>query len=216
MSLLKWSRVSVAICGLLVGVGLAQAKDGDPGRIRGQITTVKDNMVEIQTKSGETKRIQFNDQVTVLKLSPASFAEVDFGVYVGAVSEKIGDDVYSPIYRDSLSWLHRGFELRIIDDNLRGIAFGVQKWDATEESIMTHGWVDDLEIRVLSIKYGPTEAEETDVEFARDLKILRMGLGDRSLIKPNANIFSGVKPGANGDYIAEFLMVGVDGVVPGL
>lgn len=216
MGLLQWSQVSVAVCGLLLGGGLAQATGSDPGRIRGQITAVKDNLVEIQTKSGETKRVQLNDQVTVLKLSPASFAEVDFGVYVGAVSEKIGDDVYSPIYRDSLSWLHRGFELRIIDENLRGIAVGVQKWDISEESIMTHGWVDDLEVRVLSIKYGPTEAEETDVDFARELKIHRMGLGDRSLVKPNANVFAGAKPGANGDYVAEFLMVGVDGVVPGL
>ena len=51
-----------------------------------------------------------------------------------------------------MSWLHLGYELRIFDEQLRGLALGHTKWDLTAESVMTHGWVDDLEVRVLSIK----------------------------------------------------------------
>lgn len=212
-----WSsaRVSVIVGLILVGLSPARAAGNDPDHFRGQVIAITGSAIDIRTKSGATQRIQLVDQVTFLKLAPASFADVDFGTYVGAVSEKIGDEIYSPIYRDSLSWLHRGLELRIIEENLRGIAVGHRKWDLTPDSVMTHGWVDDLEIRVLSIKYGPTEAEETDVEIARDLRILRMGLGDRGLVRQDAHIFAGARKGAGG-YVAEFVMVGVDGVVPGL
>jgi hypothetical protein len=140
---------------------------------------------------------------------------VEFGAYVGSVSEKM-DDRYSPIYRDSLSWLHKGLELRIIDEKLRGIALGHMKWDLTPSSVMTHGWVDDLEIRVISIKYGPTEEEETDVEVGRDIRILKMTVGDRRLLKPGAHIFAGANRGADGNHVALFVMVGAEGVIPGL
>src|SRR2546426_6267265 len=52
----------------------------------------------------------------------------------------------------------------------RSIAVGHSKWDLTPNAVITHGWIDDLEDRVLSIKYGPTDQEETDVEISRDTR----------------------------------------------
>jgi len=178
-------------------------------RIRGQITTVQGAAIVLKARNGAKVRLALPDGVTVLRLSKASFTDVDFGVYVGAISKRL--DAYSPIVRDSLSWLHQGFELRIFDEQLRGLALGHAKWDLTPESVMTHGWVDDLEIRVLSIKYGPTEEEETDVDIPRDVPILKVSLGDKSLIKPGARVFAGAQNG-----VAVFVMVGDDGVVPPL
>ena len=112
-----------------------------------------------------------------------------------AVSEKLGDHIYSPIVRDSLSWLHKGVRAahhrRIVAWHRRGpYEMGP---DAT--SVMTHGWVDDQEGRVISIKYGPTEEEETDVEVSRDTPVFRMSRGDISLIKPGARVFAGAQKG---------------------
>lgn len=205
-------------CGVIVSVivvalvapALAQK---EPDRIRGQIAGVEASWVVVKTGDGKTVRLGLSDNVTIFRLTKASYAEVDFGTYVGAVSEKLGDNIYSPIVRDSLSWLHKGFELRIIDEQLRGIAVGHTKWDLTPTSVMTHGWVDDQEGRVISIKYGPTEEEETDVEVSRDTPVLRMSRGDRSLIKPGAHVFAGAQKGANG-YAAVFIFVGQDGIVP--
>jgi hypothetical protein len=155
-----------------------------------------------------------NGATSIFSLSKASFTEVQFGTYVGAVAMR--DDRYSPIVRDSLSWLHNGFELRIIDDSLRGIALGHQKWDQPPGAIMAHGWVDDMEVRVLSIKYGPTEEEETDVEVPRDAPVHRMSLGDKNLLKPGVHIFAGAQKNGDGKYTANFIMVGKDGVAPKL
>lgn len=191
---------------------VTQTASEEPDRIRGQIATVKASSVVVKTRDGTTFRLEIPDNLTILKLSKASFTDVDFGVYVGSISKQL--DAYSPIVRDSLSWLHLGFELRIFDEKLRGLALGHTKWDLTSESVMTHGWVDDLEIRVLSIKYGPTEEEETDVDIPRNVPILSLSLGDQSLIKQGAHIFAGAKKGGDGSYGAVFIIVGEAGIVP--
>lgn len=196
----------------------ACAQDAEPDHIRGQLSKVEAASVVVKTADGKAVRLELSNNLTMISLSKASFADVDFGTYVGSVAVRL--DVNSPIVRaiprDSLSWLHEGFELRIIDEQLRGIALGHTKWDLTPESIIAHGWVDDLEGRVLSIKYGPTEDEETDVDISREVPILRMSLADKSLLKPGAHVFAGAQKGADGKYVAVFIFVGKDGIVPPL
>ena len=185
----------------------------EPDHIRGEITEMSDSEMVVKTKDGKTLNLTYDDTLTVIKLEKGSFTKVDFGVYVGSVSKKL--DEYSPIVRDSLSWLHRGYEFRLIDEALRGVAAGHKKWDLTPESVIAHGWVDDIEGRVLSIKYGPTEQEETDVEVGRDIPILKMMLGDKSMVKAGIPIFAGAqKNGA--DYQAVFVFVGDGDIVPPL
>lgn len=203
------------VAGLMVVSGtVAAADDVEPDRIRGQLVKVDGKSITVQTRDGKTVPLVYTDDLTIFSLTKASYADVDFGVYVGSVSYKLGDDIYSPIIRDSLSWLHKGYELRIIDESLRGIAVGHRAWDLTKESVMTHGWVDDREERVISIKYGPTEQEETDVEVPRDIPILRMAPGDKSLIKQGAHVFVGAQKEDGGRYVAVFIFVGKDGIVP--
>jgi hypothetical protein len=193
----------------------ARADSPEPERIRGVIAKADGASITLKTREGKSVRLGFPGAATVFTLSKGSFADVDFGTYVGAVSERLGD-TYSPIYRDSLSWLHKGFELRIIDEPLRGIAVGHTKWDLTPNTVMTHGWVDDLEDRVLSIKYGPTDQEETDVEISRDVPVLKMSRGERTEIKPGANVLVGASKGPDGHYTTLFIFVGKDGIVPPL
>ncbi|MDH5536373.1 MAG: hypothetical protein OEZ08_12510 [Betaproteobacteria bacterium] len=192
-----------------------QSQD-QPDRIRGEIVKTEAASIFVKTGDGKLVRLRLNDELSVFNLTKASYADAYFGTYVGAVSVRLGDNIYSPIIRDSLSWLHRGFELRIIDQELRGIALGHQNWDLTPDSVMTHGWVDDQEGRVISIKYGPTEEEETDVDIPRDVPVMRMSLGDRKLIRPGARIFAGARKESSGDYRAVFILIGSDGVVPRL
>lgn len=213
-----WHQLAIAAAIILAPGSGACAQDAEPDHIRGQLSKVETSSVMVRTGDGKTVRLAISNNITVISLSKASFADVDFGTYVGSVAVRL--DVNSPIVRaiprDSLSWLHEGFELRIIDEQLRGIALGHKKWDLTPESIIAHGWVDDLEGRVLSIKYGPTEDEETDVDIARDVPILRMSLADKSLLKPGAQVFAGAQKGADGKYVAVFIVIGKDGIVPPL
>lgn len=192
------------------------AQQAEPDKIRGQITKFDGSSLVLKIAKGVNVRIEIPESAAIFSLTQARFADVNFGVYVGAVSEKLGDNIYSPIVRDSLSWLHKSFEFRVIDEKLRGIAVGHTKWDLTPSSVMTHGWIDDMEGRVVSIKYGPTEEEETDVEISRDTPVVKMSPGDRSVLKPGATVFVGAQKNAEGSYSAVFIFVGRDGVVPGL
>lgn len=202
---------------VLPGIAMP-AQETEPDHIRGQITQVDASSIVVKTREGKSVRLGLADDLTIISLAKGSFTEVDFGTYVGSVAVKL--DINSPIVRaiprDSLSMLHLAFELRIIDEALRGIALGYKNWDLPPGSTMSHGWVDDMEVRVLSIKYGPTEEEETDVEIPRDVPVLRMSLGDRSLIKPGTQVIAGANKGADGKYVAGFIFVGKDGIVPTL
>ncbi|MGI9434624.1 MAG: hypothetical protein ACR2Q4_07330 [Geminicoccaceae bacterium] len=211
------------VIALLAGIAfgsVAQAQvfsepdPNEPDHIRGTIITFDGSSMGIDTDDGQNLQIAAPDTMTVIKLSKGSFTKVDFGTYVGSVSVKL--DKYSPIVRDSLSFLHDGFELRIIDEALRGIAAGHRHWDLTPESVIAHGWVDDMEGRVISVKYGPTEEEETDVEVSRDVPVLKMALGDKNLVKEGEKVFIGAQNDDGGTYSAVFIFVGEDGVVPPL
>jgi hypothetical protein len=184
----------------------------EPQHFRGQVTKVENPSFLLKTRDGKTMRIAVSDATTTISLSKGSFSNVDLGTYVGAVAVKL--DEYSPIVRDSAVWLHKGYELRIIDEELRGIALGHKKWDLTPDSIISQGWVDDIEVRVLSIKWGPTDYDETDVEVPRDVPVLRMSLGDKSLINAGAHVMVGANRGPDGKYEAAFVFVGKDGIVP--
>jgi hypothetical protein len=186
----------------------------EPDHIRGQVTKFTDALIEVKTKDGKTVTLVTDQNLTVISLDKGSFTKVDFGTYVGSVAVKLNE--YSPIVRDSLSWLHRGFELRVVDEKLRGIAVGHKKWSLTKDSVIAHGWVDDIEGRVLSVKYGPTEQEETDVEVGRGIPVLKMGLGDKSMIKLGKQIFAGAEKDKDGKYQAQFVFVGKKGIIPPL
>jgi len=205
-----------AIAALLVSAlgAPARGEEPEPDRIRGVITEVGNPSIVVKTRDGKDVRIEVPDNVSIFALSKGRFTDVDLGTYVGAVAVKM--DEYSPIVRDSAVWLHKGFELRIIDDELRGIALGHKKWDLTPDSIISHGWVDDIEVRVISIKWGPTDYDETDVEVPRNAPVHRMSLGSKSLIKPGAHVFAGANKAADGRYVGVFLIIGKDGVVPAL
>lgn len=190
------------------------AKGAEPEHFRGQVTRVEPGAIIVRTRDGKTLRMALSDATTTINLSKGSFSNVDFGTYVGAVAVKL--DEYSPIVRDSAVWLHKGYELRIIDEQLRGIALGHKKWDLTPDSIISQGWVDDIEVRVLSIKWGPTDYDETDVEVPRDVPVLRMSLGDKSQINAGAHVMVGAAKGADGNYAAAYVFVGKDGIVPPL
>ena len=73
-----------------------------------------------------------------------------------------------------------------------------------------------MEGRVLSIKYGPTEEEETDVEVPRDVPVLKMSVAKRDLLKTGMHILAGTHKGEDGKEIADFLLIGMDGIVPPL
>jgi hypothetical protein len=211
-------RVALAAATLVFASLPAIADNPEPEHVRGQITGIDATALTIKAIDGRSVRVQFPEAAPVFTLSKSAFSSVDFGLYVGSVAVRL--DMTSPIVRatprETISWLYLGKELRIIDEKLRGIAVGFKKWDFPQGSSMTHGWVDDLENRVVSIKYGPTQDEESDVLVGPDVPVTRMAVGLRGDVKTGAHVFVGAHKAADGKLAVAFVFVGKDGLVPSL
>ena len=209
--------ILAAAAALLLGSAIA-AETPEADHVRGQISAVEPGGITVKTADGRSMRLALPEQLAVFTLSKASFSSVDFGLYVGSVAVRL--EMTSPIVRatprETISWLFEGRELRIIDEKLRGIAVGFKPWDFPKGSSMTHGWVDDMDSRVVSIKYGPTQDEESDVLVGKDVPVTRMALGERGDIKAGAHALVGATKGADGKLGAVFVFVGKDGLVPSL
>ena len=114
-------NLGTALAIVLAAGSIAQAQD-EPDHIRGRIASMGDGSIVVDTREGKSVKLMIPEEITVIALDKGRWQTIDFGVYVGSVAIKL--DEYSPIVRDSMSWLHKGFELRIIDEQLRGIALG--------------------------------------------------------------------------------------------
>ncbi len=217
-----WFAAVVTFAALIaLVIGSHAHAEGEPpqNHVRGRIESVDSSAMAIKTPDGGTVRIALADKLAVFTLSKANFSSVDFGLYVGSVAVRL--DLTSPIVRatprETISWLYQGQEFRIIDEKLRGIAIGSKPWDQPKGSSMTHGWVDDMDNnRVVSIKYGPTQDEESDVLVGKDVPVTRMSQGERSDIAVGAHAFVGTAKGPDGKLSASWVFVGKDGLVPSL
>lgn len=218
MSHCSLRRATLLVLALLFISARVHGQGAEPDHLRGQISAIEPGAITLKASDGRSLRLQLAEATPVFTLQKASFSGVDFGLYVGSVAVRL--DMTSPIVRatprETISWLYQGKELRIIDENLRGIAVGFKKWDLPAGSSMTHGWVDDLESRVVSIKYGPTQDEESDVLVGPDVPVTRMSVGVRSDLKVGAHAFVGANKAADGKLSAVFVFVGKDGLVPSL
>jgi hypothetical protein len=211
-------RMLTAAWVALALAGAVRADDVEPDHVRGQISGVDAGSVTIKTKDGRSLRLSLPEGLAVFALTKASFSNIDFGQYVGSVAVKL--DITDPIVRatprETIGILFQGHELRILDEKLRGIAVGFKKWDVPNGGSMTHGWVDDMDGRTVTIKYGPQRHEQSDVLVGKDMPITRMSLGDRGDIKAGAHVFAGATKGPDGKLGATFVFVGKDGLVPSL
>jgi hypothetical protein len=207
--------VVAAICALAF-VPALDAADIEPDHFRGTVVSVNGTSLALKTREGNVVRLAFPASADVFELSKATFDDVLLGSYVGSVAIIPAPGSRGALPRSSKSLLYAAAELRIIDESLRGIALGHRRWDLAPDTIMAHGWIDDLEVRVISIKYGPTDDDETDVEIPSDVPIQRMSTGQRGLVKQGAMVFAGARKGPDGAHVVEYIIVGKDGVTPAL
>jgi len=115
------------------------------------ISEVGNPSIVVKTGDGKDVRIEVPDNSASFSLtraaSPTWISE--------PTSAQCGEDGrIQPDREGSAVWLHKGFELRIIDDELRALPLGTEV-DLTPTSIIAHGW-DDIG-SVSSRSVGPTD-----------------------------------------------------------
>jgi hypothetical protein len=189
----------------------ATAQPAPTEHVRGQITAADDTSITVKTPTGSTVRLVFASDLSVTSLMKADFSEVKVGSYVGGAGV--------PILPAPRTCLGSGCKepkvtllaLQIYPETMKGAGEGQRAWDLAPNSKITNGTVEDVDGRVLSLTF---KGNDLDVYVPTKAPIVKIGPGDKALLKPGAHVFAVARKGSDGNLTAIGVSVGKDGLVP--
>ena len=183
--------VGCALLALLVGWVLLAASAplaaqvGSAGSavfMAGSLISVQGQDVTVETKSGPA-RIQLSDKTIIRGEIPIKHSEITSGMYVAATAEKQPDGTF------------RATRLNVFSEDQRGTSEGHRPLSSAPQSGLTmtnaNGeTVEDVAVqnvkgRMLTLKY---KGGEIKVLVPPDASVVKRVLGDRSLLRPGAEV----------------------------
>lgn len=185
-----------------MAVGLAHAADAPRVGVRGAITAVEGDAIQVKVNSGEDVTVHLTRDTQVRAVTLARIDEIKPGSYIGSAAMPNADG--------SLTAL----EVHVFPPAMAGTGDGHRAFDLKEGSSMTNGTVGDLVVstgRTLTVKY---KGGEQKVVVPQDVPIVNLEPGDRSLLKPGVKVVLFAVKGADGTITAQAISAGKDGVTP--
>jgi hypothetical protein len=189
---------------LLAGSAQVEAQVGSAGStvaIAGSLISVQGQDVIVETKSGPA-RVQLSDKTVIRGEIPIKFSEITPGMYVGATAEKQPDGTF------------RATRLNVFSEDQRGIGEGHRLLSSAPQSglTMTNANVETVEDvavqnvkgRMLTLKY---KGGEIKVLVPPDAAVAKRVLGDRSLLRPGAEVTVQASQAADGARTARQITV---------
>lgn len=183
----------LAVLGLTCG---ADAAD-EPYHLRGVLVAVDDDLLTVENEDEEQLEIAWTDDTGIYLVTPAEFADIEPGQFVGVTSiDSAGQRV--------------ALEVHVFAEDLRGTNEGHFPWDLVKEpNTMTNATIAEIEEaspveRVLRLTYkegeGQQQAEGEQVirvpDFA-DVVYLESAL-DPSVLVPERPVFLIVRDAPSG------------------
>ena len=158
MTFANIARVALISSGVVLVLSAAPARAQQTARIRGTITAVNGQTLDVAARSGEKVSVTMAPDTRIMAILPAKLIDVTSGSYIGTAAMPQPDG--------SL----RALEVQVFPDNMRGIGEGSRPFDLLPDSTMTNGTVGT----VLSEASGPG---------GRTLDVLYQGGKRRSLFR---------------------------------
>ncbi len=195
---------------LLLGAvpAFAQAPQGGapatpPTRIRGTVESLKDNMLAVKSRDGQTVNIALAPNFVVRGVAKKSLADIKTGDYVASTSMKGTDGKLHAV------------EVHIFPEAMRGTAEGQFPWDLMPNSVMTNATVTGVAKAakgdVLTVSY---KGQTSEVEVGPEVPIVSYVPGDAGLLKPGAAVFVIAAKKPDGSFSAPAVTAEKDGVKP--
>lgn len=172
-----------------------------PTRVRGSVTQLSGDMLEVRDRTGQTVQVRLTNPVTVLAVIAAAEADLMPGSSVGVASVP-GEDGSA-----------RALEVTVLPPGARNNPLD-GPWDLTPTSRMTNGTVGSLVMaagRTITVNYGSGERK---IAVPDDVPVVTFGPGDRALLVPGAAVVVFARPAEDGSLSASAVAVGRGGVVP--
>jgi Domain of unknown function (DUF5666) len=163
-------------------VGAQQAPTNAPVPIRGKIVSVTDPEVVVAGPNGDVKLIT-NDKTVIRGEVPIKFSEINSGMYLGTTATKQPDGNFL------------ASEVHVFGEDQRGTGEGHRPIAGAPQpnATMTNANVEHVEDvavqnvkgRLMTLKF---KGGEVKVVVPPDIPIVKRQPGDRSLLKPGAEI----------------------------
>jgi uncharacterized protein DUF5666 len=189
---------------LLVTGSETNAQDGSAGaqvRIRGKIVSLDGSELVVASANGNVK-VTMAEKTVILGEVPIKFSEIAPGDYLGTTATKQPDGNFL------------ASEVHVLPEHQRGLSEGHRPLSSAPESgaTMTNGNVERVEDvtvqslkgRLMTVKY---KGGEVKVFIPPDVPVVKRVIGERSLIKPGAELTVQGARGSGGSLTASEITV---------
>jgi hypothetical protein len=180
----------------------ALAQPPAPERVRGEVLSLTAGALTIKDRAGKTEAIALTPSWAVTLVTPVAVSAIQPGSFIGTTEVERPDGT------------GRSLEVHVFPPGVK-MGEGHYDWDLKPNSKMTNGTVGKVTAghkgQELDITYP---AGQRHVVVPRNVPVVQMGPGDRTLIKPGAHVFIIAGRSASGGLVANMVVTGVAGAAP--
>jgi hypothetical protein len=184
---------------------------GSPPNVRGTITSVDGNTVNIKEDDGSTATVHLTANAAVVSVAKASLSDIKPGSYIGTAATPRTDGTLQAI------------EIHIFPRSMQGAGEGTRAWDLKPKSSMTNGTVARPG-RVADNKVNKVAGNTITVDYnggskvvdiTPSTKVVSLVPANRSEIKPDATVvIVGATTNGDGSLQASRITVGTKDLPP--
>jgi len=172
--------------------------------IRGTITQVNGDQLQLTDRRGQNVTAALNDKTQVSAVAQGKISDIKPNSFIGTAAAPQPDGTL------------KALEVHVFDPSLRGTGEGFRPWLGADGKVgtMTNGTVGTLvnaNGRTMTVKY---QNGEKKVVVPEDVPVVTLSPGDRSLLKPGAHIILFPASGSGSAVVAGRIVAGVNGTVP--
>jgi hypothetical protein len=200
----KITRRTLGIAAALLLAGPAWAQQPpQQQRVSGMIEQIDGSMLTVKPRDGAAVKIMLANDAQVTAVTRASLADITQGSYIGSGAMPQADGTQKAV------------EVHIFSEALRGEGDGHRPWSGAPGGTMTNGAVGNsvtgVDGPVLTVKYNGGEKK---LVVTPTTPIVKYDVGNKSELKPGANVRTNAVKKPDGTLEAARISVGRDGFMP--
>lgn len=166
------------------------------------MTALEGSTLIVQSREGDTLRIQLPTPPVVTAVVPAKLANAKPSAFIGTAATGPKDKL-------------RALAVLIFPEAMRGTGEGHFPWDLVPESTMTNATIEaesaGADDRTLTLV---AKGEKLNVTVPAGAPIVTFGPGNTAMLQPGAKVFIGAQTAADGTLSAARVALGKDELTP--
>jgi hypothetical protein len=185
----------------LAAAGTAVAQDA-PQHVRGKVASIGADAVTVKLKTGTPVTVKLAPTWTVAAMKTVDMSAIKPGSFIGTTTIEKKDGT------------GRSLEVHVFPPGVK-MGAGHYDWDLKPHSMMTNGDVGKV---VTGAKGNTVEVAYPGgthtVVVPPSAKVVQMGPGERSMVKPGVSVFIIAAKGSDGKLTTNTVVVGEKGAPP--